>query len=83
MDRTYERLGRDIKARGNRAADMAAHEAANRDCTAPILTVGLPPQVWKPCPQPPSIPLLISIGFKKMPALRRAKTDGIGTKMTT
>ena len=35
--------GRDIKAQGNRAADMVAHEAANRDCTAPILTVGLPP----------------------------------------
>ena len=35
--------GRDIKARGNRATDMAAREAADRDCTAPILTVGLPP----------------------------------------
>ena len=30
-----------------------------------------------------SIPLRVSIGFKKMPALRRAKTDGIGAKMTT
>ena len=35
--------GRDIKARGNQATDMAAREAADRDCTAPILTVGLPP----------------------------------------
>ena len=35
--------GEDIKARGNRAADVAAREAALGDCKTPILTVGLPP----------------------------------------
>ncbi|XP_042097271.1 uncharacterized protein LOC121818052 isoform X2 [Ovis aries] len=35
--------GEDIKARGNHATDVAAREAAIRDCEAHILTVGLPP----------------------------------------
>ena len=35
--------GEDPKARGNRATDVAAQEAASRDYTVPILAMGLPP----------------------------------------
>ena len=83
MHRTYERLGRDIKARGNRAADMAAHEAANRDCTAPILTMRLPPPGMGTLPPTPKYSSSDLNWIQNMPALRKAKTDGIGTKMTT
>ena len=75
--------GRDIKAQGNRAADMAAHEAANRDCTAPILTVGLPPPGMGTLPPTPKYSSSDLNWIQKMPALKRAKTDGIRTKMTT
>ena len=75
--------GRDIKARGNQAADMAAREAADRDCTAPILTVGLPPPGMGTLPPTPKYSSSDLNWIQKMPALKRAKTDGIRTKMTT
>ena len=75
--------GRDLKAQGNQVADMEAHEVANRDCIAPILTVGLPPPGMETLPPTPKYSSSDLNWIQKMPALKRAKTDGIRTKMTT
>ena len=45
--------GKDIKAWGNRAANVAAWEAALENCKTPILTVGSPPPgIGNPAPNP-------------------------------
>ena len=45
--------GKDIKAWGNRAANVAAWEAALENCKTPILTVGLPPPEMGTLPPTP------------------------------
>ena len=51
--------GEGARARGNRAADAAAREAAAGDHEAHILTVGLPPPGMGTLPQAPYSPPLI------------------------
>ena len=48
--------GEDARARGNRAADAAAHEVATGYCLAHVLAVGLPPPGMGLSPQAPYTP---------------------------
>ena len=48
--------GEDARARGNRAADVAAHEVAAGYCQAHVLAVGLPPPGMGLSPQAPYTP---------------------------
>ena len=75
--------GEGVRARGNRAADAAAREAAAGDHEAHILTVGLPPPGMGTLPPSP-IYSPSDLSWVQDNTTRPAgKTDGIGTKMTT
>ena len=75
--------GEDARARGNHAADAAAREVAAGYCQAHVLAVGLPPPGMGTLPPSPIYsPSDLSWMQDNTTALQ-ARTDGIGTRMTT
>ncbi|KAB0337588.1 hypothetical protein FD754_025103 [Muntiacus muntjak] len=68
--------GEDLEARGNRAADAAAREAASRDYAAPILAVGLPPPGMGTLPPVPDYSLPDLAWINKDATLQKDDQDG-------
>ena len=68
--------GKDPKARGNRAADEAAQEAASRDYAAPILAVGLPPPGMGTLPPVPEYSLPDLTWINEDTTLQKDDKDG-------
>ncbi|KAB0367342.1 hypothetical protein FD755_020666 [Muntiacus reevesi] len=68
--------GEDLKARGNRAADVAAREAASRDYAAPILAVGFPPPGMGTLPPVPEYSLPDLAWINKDTTFQKDDQDG-------